>query len=107
MNVNFPNPANKIETNLKVEYNHDPLSDQAYDVLSNMERSAKMEGRWAGSILGGSMGAKYGAMIGTAIFPGPGTAIGGFAGGLILGIAGSYGGDWFAQKVIDITEVVQ
>jgi len=46
-------------------------------------------------------------MIGTAIFLGPGTAIGGFAGGLILGISGSYGGDWFAQKVIDITEVVQ
>ena len=52
-------------------------------------------------------GSKVWSMIGTAIFLGPGTAIGGFAGGLILGISGSYGGDWFAQKVIDITEVVQ
>ncbi|MDD3346681.1 hypothetical protein [Oscillibacter sp.] len=153
VNVNFPNPASKIEGKLKAKYNHYPLSDQVYHVLSNMEHSAqivkiagkaflitgivsdimelvptieadlhdadrklgsttdhavaKMEGRWAGSILGGNLGAKYGAIIGSAIFPGPGTAIGGFAGGLILGIAGSYGGDWFAQKVIDITEVVQ
>lgn len=68
---------------------------------------AKMEGRWAGSILGSTIGAKYGAMIGTAIFPGVGTAIGGFAGGLILGVIGSYSGDWFAQKVIDVTEVIQ
>ena len=106
VNVNFPNPANEIETNLKAKYNHYPLSDRAYDVLSNMEHSAKMvkiagkaflitgivsdimelvptietdlhdadqklgsttdhavakmEGRWAGSIHGGSMGAKYG-----------------------------------------------
>ena len=68
---------------------------------------AMIEGRWAGSLLGGSIGAKYGALLGTAVFPGIGTAIGGFAGGLILGIVGSYGGEWFAQKVIDITEVIQ
>lgn len=60
---------------------------------------AKMEGRWAGSILGSTIGAKYGAMIGTAIFPGVGTAIGGFSRGLILGVIGSYSGDWFAQKM--------
>ena len=153
VNVNFPNPMSELETKLKANYNHYPLSDQAYDLLNNMGHSAqmvqiagkaflvtgivsdimelvptveadlhdadrklgsatdhavaKMEGRWAGSILGSTIGAKYGAMLGTAIFPGVGTAIGGFAGGLILGVIGSYSGDWFAQKVIDVTEVIQ
>lgn len=157
VNVNFPEsadgPMGECQIAQKWLYNHDPLSDRAYELLNNMDHSAqmvkiagkallitgivsdimelvptieadlhdadrklgsatdhavaKMEGRWAGSILCGSIGAKCGALFGTAIFPGPGTAIGGFAGGLILGVAGSYGGDWFAQKVIDITEVIQ
>ena len=47
-------------------------------------------------------GAMLGASIGS-IFPGPGTAIGGFVGGLVFGIIGSYGGDKLGEYVIDIT----
>ena len=42
-----------------------------------------------------------GAAIGTAILPGLGTAVGGIAGGLLLGVAGSSLRKW----VIDITDV--
>jgi hypothetical protein len=44
-----------------------------------------------------------GSTIGTAILPGVGTAIGGAAGGLILGIAGAFAGDKLAEWVVDIT----
>ena len=43
--------------------------------------------------------------IGTAILPGLGTAVGGIAGGLILGVAGSYAGSSLGRWVIDITDV--
>ena len=37
------------------------------------------------------------------IFPGVGTVIGGAVGGLILGIAGSFGGEALAEWIVDIT----
>ena len=37
--------------------------------------------------------------------PGLGTAVGGIAGGLILGVAGSYAGSSLGKWVIDITDV--
>lgn len=46
-----------------------------------------------------------GATIGTAILPGPGTAIGGAIGGVVLGIAGAFGGSALGRWVVDITAV--
>jgi len=47
-------------------------------------------------------GAQAGGLIGTAIEPGGGTAvggaIGGFVGGLFGGIAGAFGGSWLAEE---------
>lgn len=42
VNVNFPNPMSELETKLKANYNHYPLSNQAYDLLKNMDHSAQM-----------------------------------------------------------------
>ena len=39
------------------------------------------------------------------ILPGVGTAVGGIAGGLILGVAGSFAGSSLGKWVVDITEI--
>lgn len=62
--------------------------------------AASIGGRWAGGAAGAKLGSMGGAMLGTALIPIPvvGTAIGGFVGGLALGIVGS-----FAEWVVDVT----
>ena len=67
--------------------------------------AAEIGGSWAGSALGAKGGAWAGAAIGTAVLPGVGTAVGGIAGGLILGVAGSFAGSSLGKWVIDITEI--
>lgn len=60
-------------------------------------------GSWGGAALGGKLGAMGGSYIGTMIYPGIGTAIGGAVGGLVLGIVGAFGGEAFADWVVDVT----
>jgi len=67
--------------------------------------AADIGGSWAGSALGAKGGAWAGAAIGSAILPGVGTAVGGIAGSLILGVAGSFAGSSLGKWVVDITEI--
>ena len=67
--------------------------------------AAEIGGSWAGSALGAKGGAWAGAAIGTAVLPGVGTAVGGIAGGLVLGVVGSFAESSLGKWVIDITEI--
>ena len=134
-----------IYDKIRKSYNHYPLSDDAYNILKNMEgtgktvrvagkillvagvaldalelgiaidkdlkdtdkklgkksvsTAAKIGGRWAGAAAGAQMGAWAG------VFTGPAAPVIVPVLALIGGIAGSFGGDAFAEWVVDITYV--
>lgn len=74
-------------------------------IIKTYSSAAEIGGSWAGSVLGAKGGAWAGAAIGTAVLPGVGTAVGGIAGGLVLGVVGSFAESSLGKWVIDITEI--
>lgn len=69
------------------------------------QTSASIIGSWGGGTLGAEAGTYGGAMIGSMIFPGPGTLVGGAVGGLVLGIVGSIGGSVLGEWIVDISNI--
>lgn len=58
-------------------------------------------GNWAGSLIGGELGAKGGAAIGTLLFPGLGTVVGAILGGLAGGFLGGAAGGLLMERLHD------
>lgn len=66
----------------------------------------RQAGGWGGTVAGAAVGAKLlgtGGALAGSVFPGAGTAVGGFIGGVIGGIiggaAGYFGADWIADEI--------